>query len=95
MAFAINSVTVTSAGTAVQFTTDTAPYKNITVRARPNNSSLAYVGDSSVNSTAGFALNPGEAHVFNAKQGIGIRLSDLYADAAASNDVVDYWAYNE
>ena len=95
MPFQINTVTVTGAGTAVAFdSTSSAPWRFITVKARPVNGSAVYVGGSGVNATAGLMLNAGEAHTFNTEKG-GIRLDRLYANADVANDRVDYYAYND
>ena len=93
----IRTVTVTGAGTAVAFnSTSSAPWRNITARARPVNGSAVYVGDSGVNSTNGFMLQPGESHDFNTDRGgRGIQLNQLYANADVANDRVDYYAYND
>lgn len=98
MAIDINTVTVTTAGTRVQFSaTDTRPWRVVTVSARPRNGSAVYVGLSGVNSTAGIELLPGASYPFrvpdNAPAGAGITLQQLYADAAVANDRVDYFSY--
>lgn len=98
MAIAINTVTVTTAGTRVQFSTgDSRPWRVITVSARPSNGSAVYVGLSTVTSTAGIQLMPGGSYPFrvpdNAPAGVGITLQQLYADSAVNSDRVDYFAY--
>lgn len=99
MAIDINTVTVTTAGTRVQFSTaDSRPWRVITVSARPSNGSAVYVGLSGVTATAGIQLMPGGSYPFrvpdSAPGGAGITLRQLYADAAKNSDRVDYFAYS-
>lgn len=95
MAIDINTVTVTTAGTRVQFSTaDSRPWRVITVSARPSNGSAVYVGLSGVTATAGIQLMPGASYPFTPPEGSGVTLKQLYADAAVNSDRVDYAAYS-
>ena len=96
MAIAINTVTVTTAGTRVQFSTaDSRPWRVISVSARPANGSAVYVGLSGVTSTAGIQLMPGGSYPFRPPEGgEGITLMQLYLDSAANSDRADYAAYS-
>ena len=97
MAIDINTVTVTTAGTRVQFSaTDSRPWRVITVSARPSNGSAVYVGLSAVTSTAGIQLMPGGSYPIRMPPEVvgGVTLKQLYADAAVNSDRVDYAAYS-
>ena len=96
MAIDISTVTVTTAGTRVQFSaTDSRPWRVITVIARPSNGSAAYVGLNTVTGTLGIQLMPGASFPFTPPEGTpGITLKQLYADAAVNSDRVDYAAYS-
>lgn len=99
MAIDINTVSITTAGTRVRFSTsDSRPWRVITVSARPANGSAVYVGLSGVTATAGIQLMPGASYPFRvpkeAPDGAGITLMQLYGDAAKSADRLDYFAYS-
>jgi hypothetical protein len=85
------SVQVTSAGTAVRFTSTTSLLpRAIQIRAREGNTGMMYYGDASVSSTDGMELSPGESHLVSVTASEdALQLSSFYADAATSNDRLD------
>ena len=89
MAIVSGTVTVTSAGTAQQ-----APDKGnvyaIIFKARQDNAGKVFVSDSSVSTSNGWELAPGEA----SPQLIlvdAVSTTQFYADAEVSNDQVDFF----
>ena len=87
----IGTITVTSAGTAVQSTKE-GTVQAIMWRARADNTGIIYVGDSTVSSSNGVAVSPGDAFtvLFDGYE----RLEKWYADAATNSDKVDFVADN-
>ena len=84
-----------SAGTAAQFATSNAPYSVISVRARPSNGSAVYVGDSSVTSTNGLELLPGDSYDFaGVNKGDTVNISFFWLDSASGTDSADIIANN-
>lgn len=88
----LSPVTVSSAGNAVQLSSSSIFTSSATIQADVDNSGNIYIGDSSVTSSNGIELKPGDVYEFSGDdiRGIGeqIDLSDLYVDAATSNDSV-------
>jgi len=87
------TITVSSAGTAVQFVSTPTPIRRLRVQAPPGNSGITYVGDSSVSaSSAGieFPAAGGDTEIIfdNGRPG---DLSEFYADAATNGDKV-HWS---
>lgn len=76
--------TVTTAGTRVQLGVN-AGILAVTVRARPGNAGIVYVGGSGVTSANGFELQPGESISFDVTN-----TNAVWVDAATSGDGVDY-----
>jgi|ETNvirnome_2_300_1030623.scaffolds.fasta_scaffold16014_3 hypothetical protein len=87
----IGTITVTSAGTAVQSGTS-GTVRGIMWRARADNTGIVYVGYSAVSSSNGVAISPGDAFtvLFDGYE----RLEKWYADAATNSDKVDFVADN-
>jgi len=88
-------VTVSSAGTAVRFTSATTPLKSILVHATTGNAGNVFVGDSSVDSTNTPPLAPDETLEILFKNVDGETagdLGDFYVDAANNGDTVTYFA---
>ena len=87
----IGTITVTSAGTAVQNPVS-GNCRGIMWRARADNTGAVYVGYSNVSSTNGVHISPGDAFtaLFNGYE----RLESWYADAATNSDKVDFIADN-
>ena len=83
----IGTITVTSAGTAVQSTKE-GTIGAVMWRARADNTGTIYVGDSTVSSSNGVAVSPGDAFTMNF--GGYERIEDWYADAATNSDKVDF-----
>jgi hypothetical protein len=88
-------VTVSAAGTAVQFSSSPLKVKAIFIYASLGNSGAVYIGDSTVDSTNAPDLNPGEHYEIEFKSeshDTPGELSDVYADAATSGNTVRYLA---
>lgn len=81
--------TVTTAGTAVAIGSGGVKARNITVRALSGNTGDIYLGSSTVSSTDGFPLSPGEVITVPAGD-----LNDYYIDAETSGDKIRYIAIN-
>lgn len=87
--FTSTTATVATAGTRVQISTDAtirSPY--VVVQASSANAGTIYLGGSTVSSTNGLELFPGESFIFNAetsREGNRVfRLSDIYLDSTAN-----------
>lgn len=88
-------VTVSSAGTAVQFSSAPLKVKAIFIYAPAGNSGDVYIGDSAVDSTNTPPLSPGEHYEIEFKSETHDtpgELSNIYADAATSGNTVRYLA---
>ena len=88
MSLPMGTVTVTSAGTAVQVVSSGNALAAVTFRARSGNAGAVYVGDSGVSSSAGCELNPGDQVTLRFRETIDLRR--FYIDADNNNDRVDY-----
>lgn len=88
-----NSVTVSSSGTRVAFTTAPTPLKSILIHANSGNSGNVYVGDSSVTTSNCPPLRTGDSLEIefreSAEETAG-DLMDFYVDADNNNDGVTY-----
>ena len=88
MAIVSGTVTITNAGTPQQ-TPDKGNVHAIIFKARQDNAGRVFVSDSTVSSTNGWELAPGEA----SPQLIlvdAVSTTQFYADAEVSNDQVDF-----
>ena len=83
----VDTITVTSAGTAVQ-SPKSGTVTAVLFKARSSNAGSVYLGGSTVSSSSGMELEPGGA-VEIGFEGYG-RLEDWYADADNNNDKVDF-----
>jgi len=82
----INYGQVTVGTTAVQLTSTSTPLNfGIVVKADPNNSGNVYVGDSSVSTSNGYLLTPGESISFEIDD-----VSKVYVVADTDNQKI-YW----
>jgi len=87
----IADVTVTTAGTRVQVTSSFIQATTVVIQAKRANTGKIYVGDSSVSSTRGLQLEPGESVSISIDPS-GIRgpdeliMSDLYLDSSVSGE---------
>jgi len=82
----INYGQVTVGTTAVQLTSTSTPLNfGIVVKADPDNTGNVYVGDSSVSTTNGYLLTPGEGIAFEIDD-----VSKVYVVADTDNQKV-YW----
>ena len=82
----VDTIDVAAAGTRVQ-SGKKGSIKSLLARARSANTGTIYIGDSVVSSSAGLALEPGEAITIHFN-GYG-KMQDFYADADTSGDDVD------
>lgn len=88
-------VTVSSAGTAVQFSAAPLKVKSILIQAPQGNSGVVYIGNSTVSSSNTPSLSAGDCYEIDFKKEPSDtpgELSDIYADAATSGDTVRYLA---
>ena len=88
---------VPTAGTAVQLSTSTAGVYAIWVKGSDSNSARAYFGTSTVASTTGWTLQPGQEKDFHfydlsAPGGSLLPLSSLYADADINGEDLEWIA---
>ena len=83
-------VTVASAGTAEQVSSIETAITTLIVNADSTNAGTIYIGDSSVDSTNGIEVQPGDIVPISAdprsKYGEEVFLSDFYIDAATNGD---------
>ena len=83
--------TVTTAGTQVALVAATQPANcPVAVKALDGNTNLVYVGDSSVASTNGFELNPGDTIIFDF---VG-DLLNVWVDSAVNGEGVCWLLLN-
>lgn len=78
---------VTTAGTAVQITTTNTGIHTVVVRAKIANTGKIYVGASTVSSTTGLELGPGDAITVTTGN-----LANIYLDCSVSGEGVTYLA---
>lgn len=85
----LTAVTVSSAGTRVQLTASDIVAYAVVVQANPANTGNIFVGDSTVSSSNGVILEPGDFFVIEpdiSEDLDEVNLSDIYLDAATNND---------
>lgn len=83
--------TVTTAGTQVPLSATTLKARMIVVQADPSNAGNVFLGDSSVDSTNGIVLEPGESYSYAVTETIPyleLDLNAIYVDAATNADKV-------
>jgi len=90
----IGTTTVTTAGTEVQISNTADRVKSIGVRARRGNAGNVYLGTSTVTSSVGVELQPGEGAGIEFGDG-SVLFSAFYVDAATNGDKLDYAAVVE
>ncbi len=82
--------TVTTAGTRVQLNSGTSfRTASVQVQAAYTNSGYVYVGDSSVSSTVGIALAPGDCVCIEGEEGQYVDIADIYVDASVNSSKVN------
>lgn len=86
-------VTVTLAGTRVQVTSSSIGCGGIIFQASSSNSGKVYIGDSTVTSSNGIALGPGESftvagHSLDGNMDSELILSDYWVDADTNGNSV-------
>jgi hypothetical protein len=84
----LGEVTVTTAGTRVQITSSDITAVAVVIQALPTNTGNIFVGDSTVASTNGLILTPGDIIVIDPEEENELNLSDVYVDAATNADKV-------
>lgn len=86
------TVTVASAGTRVQVTSEPIETACVWIEADTDNTGLTFVGDESVDSTNGSQLNAEEGLEWDGKllrgDGTKFLLSDIWVDAATNGNKV-------
>lgn len=84
--------TVAAAGTAERLLTECNPCFTLTVQAvQPDgdaNSDEIYIGGSTVSSTSGLKLQPGDVYTFPPQETNSYNVEDIWIDAATSGDGV-------
>lgn len=89
MRFDAGSLTITTAGTELQFSNTADKVKSISVKARPANAGNVFLGVSDVTSTNGWTLRPGESKTVDFGAG-SVLFSTFYGDAATNGDILDW-----
>ena len=89
MRFDAGSLSITTAGTELQFSNTADRVKSISVRARPGNTGNVFFGVSDITSTNGWTLQPGESKTVDFGQG-SVLFSVFYGDAASNGDILDW-----
>lgn len=89
----LSPVTVSNAGTRVQITSSDIAASGIIFQANPANTGRTYIGDSTVTSSNGMSLGPGEIFSVSSQSLDGvmdaeINLSDYWVDADVSGNSV-------
>ena len=85
-----NNVTVSSAGTSVQFDTAKHPVRYLKLHTPVGNSGLVYVGGSAVSATRGFPMAANTSIEFTFAG--DVLLSDWWVDAATNGDILVWLA---
>ena len=88
MSLPIGTVTIATAGVAVQVVSSGHAVSAVSFVARNSNVGAIYIGDSSVSASSGCELNPGDELRLHFKETIDLRR--FFADAANNNDKLDY-----
>lgn len=88
MAIVSGTITVSSAGTAVQASAK-GVVNRMLFKARSGNAGSVYIGGSDVSSTDGLELDPGESLVLEVGDD-AVSTSQFWADAAVNSDKVDF-----
>ena len=88
MSLPIGTVTVATPGTRVQVVPSGNAVTAVSFRARTTNAGAAFVGDSTVSSSAGYRLEPGEELTISFREPVDLRR--FHVDAETADDRVDY-----
>ncbi len=88
MSLPIGSITVATPGTAVAVAASGNAVSAVSFRARANNSGAVYVGDSGVDSSNGYRLEPGDELTLSFRETIDLRR--FFVDADTADDGVDF-----
>jgi len=94
MRFVAGSLTIATAGTELQFSATRDPVKSLAVRARPGNTGNVFFGISTITSSSGWTLQPGESKTVNLGKG-SVLFSVFYGDAANNGAILDWTAILE
>jgi len=84
----IGSITVPAPGTAVPVATSGNAVSAVSFRARVGNSGAVFVGDSGVDSSNGYRLEPGDELRLAFRETIDLRR--FFVDAAVADDGLDF-----
>jgi hypothetical protein len=90
MAVVSGTITVSSAGTAVQ-ADHKGNFRTVMFKARSGNAGKVYIGGSDVSSSDGMELDRGDTITFNLTEDASS--SQFWADAANNDDKVDFFGY--
>lgn len=88
MSLPIGSVTVTTPGTAVALASSGNAVSAVSLRARADNAGAVYVGDSAVDSSNGYRLEPGDELNLSFRETIDLRR--FFVDAESASDGLDF-----
>jgi len=91
MQFQAGSLTIVTAGTELQFSNTLDGVKSIAVRGRPGNTGNVFFGISTITSTSGWTLQPGESKAVDFGKG-SVSFSVFYGDADNNGDILDWTA---
>ena len=91
MRFLAGSLTIATAGTELQFSNTADNVKTLAVRARPGNTGNVFFGISTITSTSGWTLQPGESKTVDFGEG-SVLFSVFYGDAASNGNILDWTA---
>lgn len=94
MRFSAGSLTITTAGTELQFSNTADKVKSLSVRGRPGNAGNTFFGISTITSTSGWTLQPGESKTVDFGNG-SVPFSTFYGDSATNGDILDWTAILE
>lgn len=94
MQFKAGSLTITTAGSELQFSDTKDRVKSLSVKARPGNTGNVFFGISTITSTSGWTLQPGEGKTVGFGEG-SVLFNVFYGDAATNGDILDWTAILE
>lgn len=94
MRVSIGTTDIPTAGTRVQISNTNDKVKSISVRSRVANTGNVFFGTSTVSSTVGWTLQPGESKTLDFGEG-SVLFSVFYLDTATNGNDVDHAAILE
>ena len=85
MSLPIGSITIATPGTAIAVASSGNAISAVSFRARATNTGAVYVGDSSVDNTNGYRLEPGDELTLSFRETIDLRRFFIDADTASDS----------